>query len=77
MVSRQSQEINSIEELENKFHKLKERLTKDEVYCPDYWGGYAVSIDAIEFWEKRDHRLHKRSLFTRLNDGWKKSYLAP
>ena len=45
---------------------------------PDYWGGYAVTPERIEFWQGRENRLHDRILYTREGDGeWLRQRLAP
>jgi len=45
------------------------RLTKEayptQVPCPPDWGGFALSVDHIEFWQGRDSRMHDRIRFNR------------
>ncbi|MBO9731927.1 MAG: pyridoxamine 5'-phosphate oxidase [Chitinophaga sp.] len=45
---------------------------------PDYWGGYIVKPQAIEFWQGRSSRLHDRILYSLAPDGsWTTARLAP
>ncbi len=48
-----------------------------EVPRPADWGGYAVTPQAIEFWQGRPDRLHDRLRYTRSGDGWEIDRLAP
>ena len=72
--SRQSEAIESREELETEFERL---LPGDEVPRPERWGGYVLEPDAIELWQHRDDRLHERIRFTRAREGWVQELLAP
>jgi pyridoxamine 5'-phosphate oxidase len=46
---------------------------------PEYWSGYRVAAQEIEFWEERPFRLHDRVAFTRSSpsDLWRKTRLYP
>jgi pyridoxamine 5'-phosphate oxidase len=72
--SRQSEPIESRNELEAEFQRL---LPGDEVPRPDRWGGYLLEPEAIELWQHRDDRLHERVRFTRARGGWVEELLAP
>jgi pyridoxamine 5'-phosphate oxidase len=72
--SRQSEPIESRDELEAEFERL---LRGDEVPRPARWGGYLLEPDAIELWQHRDDRLHERARYTRTPDGWQRELLAP
>jgi pyridoxamine 5'-phosphate oxidase len=41
----------------------------DDVPVPDFWGGYRVRCDEVEFWCGRVNRLHDRLVFTRVGEG--------
>jgi pyridoxamine 5'-phosphate oxidase len=52
-------------------------LFRDEAPLPDFWGGYRVVPEAIEFWAHQDDRLHDRIRYVRTNSGWHRERLAP
>ena len=72
--SRQSESIESRDELEAEFVRL---LPGDEVSRPERWGGYVLEPETIELWQHRDDRLHERTRFTRARGGWVLELLAP
>jgi pyridoxamine 5'-phosphate oxidase len=75
--SRQSSPLGSREELENAFAEAEGRFGKD-VPLPDWWGGYVLRPETVEFWESRPNRLHERVRYTRRDDGsWKPTLLSP
>jgi pyridoxamine 5'-phosphate oxidase len=77
-VSDQSQVISSRQVLEEKFAEMQRRFVSGEVPLPNFWGGYRVSLEAIEFWQGRESRLHDRFLYTRAEpDEWSIKRLAP
>jgi pyridoxamine 5'-phosphate oxidase len=75
--SQQSSKVASREELESQFEKVKERFEGEEVPLPDFWGGYRLIPDRIEFWQGRRGRLHDRICYERKNDGWEVFRLSP
>ena len=41
----------------------------DDVPVPDFWGGFRIVPDEVEFWAGRRNRLHDRLVFTRTGEG--------
>jgi pyridoxamine 5'-phosphate oxidase len=44
---------------------------------PPHWTGFGVHPRTIEFWRSRADRLHDRMLYTRIPEGWERSFLYP
>ena len=50
----------------------------DTVPRPEWWGGYRLRPEIVEFWEGRPNRLHDREHFVRLpGGGWRAERLSP
>lgn len=75
--SNQSKEVLSRVELQTRFEKLKKRFEGVDIPKPDFWGGYQISIEKIEFWQGRPGRLHDRILYVKNSEEWTKSRLQP
>jgi len=77
-VSAQSSKINTREELEEKFEVLFDKFQKQgEVPKPDFWGGYRLKPDFLEFWQGRPSRLHDRICYEAKGNTWEIYRLAP
>jgi pyridoxamine 5'-phosphate oxidase len=76
LASQQSRTLGSREELELLARALEERYP-GEVPRPEYWRGFVVRPESIEFWQDGAHRLHDRIVFVRGVNGWTKSRLYP
>lgn len=74
-VSPQSQPI-SREELEQRNNALSKSLGTAPSR-PEYWGGYRLKPDYVEFWQGRPSRLHDRLVYTLTAGQWTQSRLAP
>ena len=76
-VSHQSSVITGRKVLEMKLAEMKRKFTEGKVPLPDFWGGYRVVPEKIEFWQGRPNRLHDRFLYTRQENEWSIERLAP
>lgn len=76
--SPQSDIITSREIIENNAKKYSQQFEKEPMRRPQYWGGYRLEPQLIEFWQGRESRLHDRLQYTLNADGsWKIERLAP
>ena len=74
--SRQSSVLADRAELEDRYAELEARWP-DAVPCPDFWGGYVVTPETVEFWQGRTSRLHDRLRYSRTGVGWVVDRLSP
>lgn len=47
------------------------------VPLPDFWGGYRLIVDKIEFWQGRANRMHDRIVYEATKEGWNRLRLLP
>lgn len=76
VASRQSRPLANRQALEERV-RLAEERNPDEVSRPEYWRGYVLWPERIEFWVNGAERLHDRFLFLRTDSGWLKERLYP
>jgi pyridoxamine 5'-phosphate oxidase len=76
--SRQSSVLGSRAELDERYEEMERRWPEGtEVPMPEFWGGFLVRPQRIEFWQGRPSRLHDRFRYTADGPGWTISRLAP
>lgn len=76
--SRQSTVLGSRAELDDRYQEMEERWPEGtEVPMPEFWGGYLVQPEKIEFWQGQPSRLHDRFRYTVAGEGWTVARLAP
>jgi pyridoxamine 5'-phosphate oxidase len=81
LASRQSSVLESREELTDRYSELAEQYPEgSEVPVPDYWGGFRLTPEEVEFWQGRPNRLHDRVRYRRAHDtsgAWTIERLSP
>lgn len=75
--SSQSSPISSRQLLEGQLQKMKNKFSKGEIPLPDFWGGYRVVPETIEFWQGGVNRLHDRFEYLREGEDWTINRLQP
>jgi pyridoxamine 5'-phosphate oxidase len=74
----QSTVLASRNELDDRVAELSARWPEGtEVPMPDFWGGYLIVPDRIEFWQSRQNRLHDRLSYRRSEGNWVVERLSP
>jgi len=75
--SRQGSVIEGRERLEARVAELDAEFG-ETVPRPEWWGGFRLRPDIVEFWEGRPNRLHDREHFLREpGGGWRSERLSP
>ena len=83
--SRQSEIIADREVLEQRYQEVDARYPGDAIPVPDFWGGWLIVPQTVEFWQGRPSRLHDRLRFRRIEPeaamddpaGWILERLSP
>ncbi|MBT3237591.1 MAG: pyridoxamine 5'-phosphate oxidase [Rhodospirillaceae bacterium] len=75
--SKQSQPLEGRFELEKRVAEYTAKFHVGDIPRPDFWSGFRIIPDRIEFWTDKPFRLHERIVFTRSDDGWTTETLFP
>ncbi len=84
--SKQSQPLDCRATLEQRLQIATEKYGDcNPIPCPDFWGGFLIVVEKVEFWCDGKHRLHNRFVLTRnaahidlgCVDGWAVQRLYP
>ncbi len=76
LVSRQGTPITTLAPLRAKHTHLATAMETPPT-CPEDWGAIRVYPDTVELFSEAQDRLHDRWLYTRENDRWQITRLAP
>jgi len=77
--SKQSLVLNNIEELHKLIGDFKKKYpNENDVPRPDYWSGWSLDPNSIEFWLYGENRTHLRLKYIKNdNNNWEKILLNP
>jgi len=75
--SRQSEPLETPTALDERVRRYEEEFDGKEVPRPQFWSGFRVHPERIEFWKGKPNRLHERHLYTRDGNSWKIETLYP
>lgn len=76
--SQQSQIVAGRHILEQRLSELEAEYADGQVPLPEFWGGFRVQPDSMEFWQGRPNRLHDRLRYSLQPDGsWLIERLSP
>lgn len=75
--SDQSDEMTSRDQLEKRFLEVTQKFENEDVPRPEFWGGYIIQPNSIEFWQGRASRLHDRIKYEPFENRWKFKRLFP
>lgn len=76
--SRQSRPVAGRAMLEAEVKKIRDRFADGDIPMPDFWGGFRIKPERIEFWQGGEHRLHDRFRYEVDADGkWSINQLQP
>ena len=76
--SKQSTVLKNRDELYKSIDNFKKKFPdKKNVPRPDYWSGWLLSPNEIEFWLDGDNRIHERLKYKFVKNKWSKFLLSP
>jgi pyridoxamine 5'-phosphate oxidase len=75
--SRQSRPLETPKALDARVSEYEKKFAGRDVPRPDFWSGFRVFPDRIEFWKGKPSRLHERHLYTRDGEAWRIETLYP
>ncbi len=75
--SDQSQSLDDRSTLEQRVSEFDAKFPGDDIPRPDFWRGYRIVPQRIEFWHGQPARLHDRDVYEQTPEGWEHRLLYP
>jgi len=77
LASSQSEPVSDRASLMATYRRLDAELAGESIPRPEHWTGYRIVPSRIEFWTRREPRLHHRELFVKKSGSWTRTILQP
>lgn len=75
--SAQSASLASRDELLARYRDAERQFGDGPITRPEFWGGFRLIPDRLEFWKAGEFRLHDRHVYVRTASGWAEGRLYP
>jgi pyridoxamine 5'-phosphate oxidase len=75
--SKQSQRLEGWLQLERRVARFAAKDVGKGLPRPEFWSGFRLRPEMIEFWIEQPFRLHERMVFQREGEGWQALRLFP
>jgi pyridoxamine 5'-phosphate oxidase len=76
-ISAQSSEIPNRAFLETAYERARDDFNGKAIPRPQFWGGFRLIPDQMEFWQGQPYRLHDRICYLKKGRTWRTTCLAP
>lgn len=63
--------------MNQKFAELSSQYENSDIPLPNFWGGYQLIVEKIEFWQGRANRMHDRIVYQKRQNTWQIVRLLP
>ena len=75
--SKQSCELDNANKLKERFKYYEKKFKGKKIPIPNFWGGYIIIPNSMEFWQGRPSRMHDRIIYKKRKNKWIKIRLYP
>jgi len=75
--STQSSKVPNRKWMLDREEELRTKFSDREIPYPEFWGGFQISPEEMEFWQGRENRFHDRIVYRFEKSKWTRSRLSP